>query len=76
MRLRKEIEGEWLLGISGLLSILLGIAVPVVLLLNPAATILSVAWIIGLYAMAAGITLVALASRLRRRRPQDAQSRS
>lgn len=65
VKLRKEIKGEWLLGISGLLSILLGLAIPVVLALYPAATLLSIAWIIGVYALAAGIVLVVQGVRLR-----------
>lgn len=68
VRLRKEIEGEWLLGFSGLLSILLGLAVPTALYVNPPATILSVAWIIAFYAVLAGIALIALGLRLRRKK--------
>lgn len=67
IRLRKEIKGEWLLGISGALSILLGFAIPAVLVLNPLATILSVAWIVGMYALIAGIALIVLGLRLRTR---------
>ncbi len=67
VKLRKEIRGEWLLGVSGLLSVLLGMAIPVVLALYPAATILSVGWLIGVYALAAGIVLIGQSLRLRRR---------
>lgn len=67
IRLRKEIKGEWLLALSGVLSILLGLVIPVILLLNPAVTILSVAWVIGVYAIAAGISYLVLAVRLRKR---------
>lgn len=66
VRLRKAIRGEWLLGLSGVLSILLGVAVAAFLYLFPGATILSVAWIIGLYALIAGVALVSQALRLRR----------
>jgi uncharacterized membrane protein HdeD (DUF308 family) len=71
IRLRKHIEGEWLLLLSGLLSVLLGIAIPVVMFRNPLVTILSVSWIIGAYALAAAVVLVAQGLRLRRagRRP-------
>ncbi len=67
VKLRKEIKGEWLLGLSGLLSILLGMVIPLVLTLYPAATILSVAWLIGVYALAAGVALLLQGLRLRRR---------
>jgi uncharacterized membrane protein HdeD (DUF308 family) len=67
IRLRKVIEGEWLIGLSGLLSILLGLAVPFALYVNPLATILSVAWMIALYAFVAGVALVIMGLRLRRR---------
>ena len=67
VRLRKEIEGEWLLGLSGALSIILGLAVPVALAVNPLATILSVAWVIAIYAVVAGVVLIGFGVRLSRR---------
>ena len=67
IRLRKEIEGEWLLALSGVLSLLLGIAVPVALYMNPPATILSVAWAIAIYAVIAGVVLIGYGLRLRQR---------
>jgi uncharacterized membrane protein HdeD (DUF308 family) len=66
IRLRKELEGEWLLGLSGALSILLGIGVVVLFALYPVASILSVAWMIGVYAIAAGLVLIVQAFRLRK----------
>lgn len=67
MRLRKEIEGEWLLALSGLLSVLLGGALVWMLYANPAATLLSVAWLIAIYAAVSGVALIFLAMRMRRR---------
>lgn len=66
IRLRKEIKGEWLLALSGVLSILLGLGVMILFALFPAASILSVAWMIGVYAIAAGIVLIVQAFRLRK----------
>lgn len=66
-RLRKAIKREWLLGLSGLLSILLGLAVLTLLYLDPLTSILSVAWLIAAWAIIAGVVLVALAFRLRPR---------
>jgi len=66
IRLRKEIKGEWLLGLSGALSILLGLGVMILFALFPVASILSVAWMIGVYAIAAGIVLIVQALRLKR----------
>lgn len=65
VRLRREIEGEWLLGLSGAISVLLGIGVIVLVIPNPAASILSAAWLIAFFALGTGIVLVAQAMRLR-----------
>jgi uncharacterized membrane protein HdeD (DUF308 family) len=67
IRLRKEIEGEWLLVVSGTLSVLLGLALIWLLFSNPAATMLSVAWLIAIYAFVSGVVLIVLAVRMRRR---------
>lgn len=68
LRLRGQVGGEWLLGIAGVLSILLGIAIPIVTGLAPGPSLVSVGWLIGIYALAAGISLSALSFRLRRRK--------
>jgi uncharacterized membrane protein HdeD (DUF308 family) len=68
IRLRKEIEGEWLLAVSGVFSMLLAIAILVATAVVPGATILSIGWIIGFYALLAGVALIILAIRLRSRR--------
>lgn len=56
---------NWLLGISGMLSVLLGLLVIGVLVRDPVATILTTAWLIGAYALAAGVVLIVLAFHLR-----------
>jgi len=61
IRLRKEIEGEFWLGLSGVLSIVFGFLV----MAQPGVGALALAWVIGLWATALGITLVALAFRVR-----------
>jgi uncharacterized membrane protein HdeD (DUF308 family) len=65
VRLRKEMEGEWLLGVSGAISVLLGLAVIVLVIPYPEASILSAAWLIAFFAFGTGIVLVAQALRLR-----------
>lgn len=62
IRLRKHIEGEWLLGIAGALSILFG----GLLLANPATGALAVLWIIGAYAIVFGILFITLGVKLRK----------
>jgi uncharacterized membrane protein HdeD (DUF308 family) len=61
IRLRKEIEGEFWMGLSGLLSILFG----VFLFVSPGAGALSVLTIIAIYAIAFGLFLIMLAFRVR-----------
>jgi uncharacterized membrane protein HdeD (DUF308 family) len=61
IRLRREIRGEWLLALSGIISVLFGIA----LVINPVGGALAVVWLIGAYAIAFGVLLIALGFRLR-----------
>ena len=62
IRLRREIEGEWALGLSRALSLLFGVLLVVI----PApAGLLSLVWLIGAYALAFGVLLLVLAFRLR-----------
>jgi uncharacterized membrane protein HdeD (DUF308 family) len=67
IRLRRAIEGEWLLGLAGALSVLLGAALVWLLFASPAATLLSVAWLIAIYAVISGVALIALGVRMRRK---------
>ena len=62
IRLRRAMRHEWLLGLAGVLSVLLGI----VMLLQPGVGALALVWWIGAFALAFGILLVALAFRVRR----------
>jgi uncharacterized membrane protein HdeD (DUF308 family) len=62
VRLRKEIDNEWWLILSGALSVLFGLAV----LIMPSAGALAVVWLIGTYAILFGALLVGFALRLRR----------
>lgn len=63
VRLRKEIEGEWLLGLMGLLSIFFGVSIA----LFPGAGALALVLIIGSYVLALGVMLLVLAFKLRNR---------
>jgi len=61
IRLRKEINDEWLLFLSGALSVLFGI----LLVFQPSTGALALVWVIGSYAIAFGVLLIVLAFRLR-----------
>lgn len=61
VRLRREIRGEWLLALSGVMSITFGVA----LVAFPGAGALAVIWLIGAYAIAFGVLMIVLAFRLR-----------
>jgi uncharacterized membrane protein HdeD (DUF308 family) len=63
IRLRKEIQNEWLLGLSGVLSVLFGI----IMFVQPGAGALAVIWVIAAYAMVFGILLIWLGLRLKKR---------
>ena len=61
IRLRKEVQGEWLWVVSGILTIGLG----VLFFLYPGAGILSVTWLIAALAIVWGILLVMLSFKLK-----------
>ena len=61
VRLRQEIDNEWLLGLSGLASVAFGLIIAIF----PGAGALAVVWLIGIYAVIFGVLMIALAFRLR-----------
>jgi uncharacterized membrane protein HdeD (DUF308 family) len=62
IRLRKVIRGEWLMILTGLVSIVFGILV----FLSPGAGALALVWLVSLHAALTGALLLALAFRARR----------
>jgi uncharacterized membrane protein HdeD (DUF308 family) len=62
IRLRKEIDNEWLLILSGVVSVLFGLGV----VLYPGAGALALVWLIGTYAIIAGVLYIGLALRLKK----------
>jgi uncharacterized membrane protein HdeD (DUF308 family) len=61
VRLRRELSNEWLLGLSGVVSVIFGLLLAVF----PGAGLVTLAWLIGFYALLFGILLLILAFRLR-----------
>jgi uncharacterized membrane protein HdeD (DUF308 family) len=66
IRLRQEIEDEWLLGIGGVLSVALGI----ILVLRPQFGQVTTTYVLGTYGIAFGLLLIFLGFRLRGFRPR------
>jgi len=64
VELRKEMEGEWVLGLAGAVSILIGI----LLIANPGTGALAVIWLIGVYALLFGGLLTYLGFKVRKHR--------
>jgi uncharacterized membrane protein HdeD (DUF308 family) len=62
IRLRQVITGEWMLVLSGIVSILFGVMV----FTFPLAGAVGISWILGAYAMTAGIILISLGVKLRK----------
>jgi uncharacterized membrane protein HdeD (DUF308 family) len=62
VKIRKEIDNEWWLILSGALSVLFGLA----LLIMPGAGALALIWIIGIYSIIFGGLLVGFALRLKK----------
>lgn len=65
--LRREIENEWSIALSGMLSVVLGI----VLVLLPGAGLVAYTWLVGLLALAVGIALIYYAFRVRGQRTSE-----
>jgi uncharacterized membrane protein HdeD (DUF308 family) len=63
VRLRQEIDNEWLLGLSGIVSVLFGLYVAIF----PGPGALAVVWVIGTYALITGVLFIALGLQLRGR---------
>jgi uncharacterized membrane protein HdeD (DUF308 family) len=61
LALRKELEGEWLVILSGLLSVLLGLW----LFAAPGEGALAIVWLIGSFAVVFGVVLIAAGLQLR-----------
>jgi uncharacterized membrane protein HdeD (DUF308 family) len=64
IRLRQEIRGEWALIVGGALSVLFGVILAVI---GPIAGLLSLIWLIGIYALVFGILMLITAFQVRGR---------
>ena len=60
-----RINGEWLLVLSGIISVLLGI----ILFVQPGAGVVALSWWLGIYALLFGIALIGAAFRMRHWHP-------
>jgi uncharacterized membrane protein HdeD (DUF308 family) len=60
VRLRHYVTGEWLLALSGLVSLLFGLF----LFAFPVGGVVGLAWLLGIYAMAMGVARIALGAEI------------
>lgn len=67
---RREVDNEWLMGLSGVLSVVFGIILGVL----PGVGLLSLVWLVGIYALIFGVALIVLGFRARSHR-QASESR-
>ena len=65
IKLRKEIQGEWLLILNGAISVLFGI----VLLWRPTTGLIALVWIIGAYAIILGVIYVMFGLKMKKHAP-------
>jgi uncharacterized membrane protein HdeD (DUF308 family) len=61
VRLRRQIENEWLLGLSGITALLFGLLIAIF----PGSGAVALVWLIGAFAIVFGALLIALALRFR-----------
>ncbi len=61
VELRKELHGEWVLALGGVISILFGVLIAAI----PTAGALAVVWLIGIYSIVFGVLMISLAFRLK-----------
>jgi uncharacterized membrane protein HdeD (DUF308 family) len=61
LRLRREIDGEWMLILGGFVSVLFGVAA----LVFPAEAAVALIWVVAVYAILFGIFMIALAIRFK-----------
>lgn len=73
IQLRREIQNEWLMILGGVLTVIFGL----LLIVLPGVGLLSLTWLIGIWALIFGIALIILAFRVRnlQNRPQGARER-
>ncbi|NUW36445.1 HdeD family acid-resistance protein [Nonomuraea sp. SMC257] len=62
IQMRKVIENEWMLIIGGVLSVIFGI----LLLIWPGAGLVTLVWLVGIFAIIYGITMVVLSFRVKK----------
>ncbi|NRQ33885.1 HdeD family acid-resistance protein [Nonomuraea sp. NN258] len=61
IQLRKAITNEWMLIVGGILSVIVG----VLLIVWPGAGMISLAWLLGIFALLYGITMIVLSFRVK-----------